>query len=93
MLGPLFQLDGQQCNSLINIVVELPRDPGAFLFMGFNQPAPNVGKSFLGLTALCDLMMIVNNFPPVGFEIETMLDRKFLAVRGPPRVPSRWGEW
>src|SRR5207302_1600730 len=44
----LFQLDCQQSDSLINVVVQLPCDPGTLLFVGFNQPASDAGKGFLG---------------------------------------------
>src|SRR4051812_17522778 len=46
-----FQVDRQQRDSLTDIVVQLSRYPGALLFMGFNQSAPNTGKSFFGLLA------------------------------------------
>ena len=36
MLGPLFQSHRQQRYSLIDVVVELPRDPGTLLFMSLN---------------------------------------------------------
>ena len=44
---PLIQFDGQQRDPLIDVVVQLSGDPGAFLFVGFNQQSTNVGKSLL----------------------------------------------
>src|SRR5258705_2834158 len=55
MLGPLFQLDRQQRDSLIDVVVELSRDPGALLFMGLNQPAADACKSLFCQFTLRDV--------------------------------------
>jgi hypothetical protein len=55
MLGPLFQLDGQQRDSLIYVVVELSRDPGALLFVGLNQFTPHASECFLGQLAFSDV--------------------------------------
>ena len=52
LLPPLLKVDRQHRHSLIDIVVQFSRDPGALLFLGFNQSAPNAGQRFLGLLAL-----------------------------------------
>jgi len=36
VLFPLFQFDGQQSETLIDVVVEFPRNPGTFLFVGLD---------------------------------------------------------
>src|SRR6266705_3514635 len=40
---------------MIDVVMEFSREPGALLFMGFNQSAPHSGKSFLGQLAFRDV--------------------------------------
>ena len=52
LLVPSIQLDCQQCHPLIDVVVELSRDPGTLLLVGLNQPPPHVGKRFLRKLAL-----------------------------------------
>src|SRR3954451_4094009 len=52
IVAPLLQLDRQQRDSLINVIMKFPRDPSALLFMGLNQLAPHIGKSFLGQLAI-----------------------------------------
>src|SRR4029077_18595443 len=55
MLGPFFQLDRQQRDSLIDVVVELSRDPGTLLCMGLNQPAADACKSLFCQFTLRDV--------------------------------------
>ena len=55
ILAPLFQLDRQQRDSLIDVVMKFSGDPSALLFMGFNQLAPHIGKCFLGQLGLGDI--------------------------------------
>src|SRR5882672_4786524 len=44
---PLIQFDCQQRNPLIDVIVQLSRDPGTFLFVGLDQLAPHARHRFL----------------------------------------------
>ena len=45
LFAPPLQVDRQHRNSLIEIVVQFSSYPGALLFMGFNQSAPNAARA------------------------------------------------
>src|ERR1700757_233140 len=52
LLVPPFQVERQHHDSLIHIVVQCSGYPSALLFMGFNQSAPKIAKSFFGKLAI-----------------------------------------
>jgi hypothetical protein len=48
MHAQAFELDGEQRQALADIVVKLPGDPAAFVFLRGNQTAPEVAQRRLG---------------------------------------------
>ena len=55
VLIPSIQFKSQQREPLINIVVKFSSNPGALLFLGFNQPAPNRRETLLCELPFCDV--------------------------------------
>ena len=54
VLGVL-RVDCHHCESLVDVVVKLSGDPGAFLLLRFNQLSAHVGKNVFGELALGDI--------------------------------------
>ncbi len=55
MLTPLIQFHRQEREALIDIVVKFSANPGALLFMGFNQSAPYGGETLFGELSFGDV--------------------------------------
>src|SRR6185437_8354881 len=78
-----FQLDGQQRDSLIDVVVEFSRDPSTFLFMSFNQPPAYARKSFLGQPAIGDVQARAD----VASEGTVMVEPWHAQIEDPAKFP------
>src|SRR4249920_3746391 len=55
MLCQLIQFYSDERETLIDIIVKLPADPGPFLFVRLNQPTSNVGHRFFCELSFCDV--------------------------------------
>jgi hypothetical protein len=52
---PLFEVDSQHCQSLVDVVVKFSSNPSAFLLLCFDQLSRHVRKSLLCQLALGDI--------------------------------------
>ena len=59
--GGVVQLDGQQCETLANVIVKLSGDPRSLLILRINQPAAHVCERRFHLFALRDVRYHADN--------------------------------
>src|SRR5580704_18878986 len=86
VLLDLFQLDGQQCETLTDVVVQLSCDTGTFLLLCLNQPAAQACKGPLRQFSLGDVDKgdhSPNNLLPSALRIRPEFSGEARTIRPP----------